>query len=163
LAALVAVGCSSQSPPPTSASGSPRALLPATPTELPSFGLDQFDGLLASLHGRPVVVNVWASWCGPCRAEGPVLAHLSRQYAGRVQFLGVDIQDTRTAARAFVQTYGWIYPSVFDQSGAIRDGLGFVGQPVTAVFDRAGNRLHVFPGAVDPGELTQQIERALQT
>jgi thiol-disulfide isomerase/thioredoxin len=140
---LVAGACGSSAPPAAS-----RATLPPTPTALPTFDLARFRSLLASLRGRPVVVNVWASWCGPCIGEAPGLAATSRALAGRVQFLGVDIQDQRPAARAFITRYGWTYPSVFDPTGAIRSGLGFVGQPVTVVYDAAGRRRFVWSGAV---------------
>jgi len=138
------------------------SLLPATPTELPSFDLASFRSLLSELHGTPVVVNVWASWCGPCKTEGPLLAKLAREYQGRVQFLGVDIQDARPAARSFIQTYGWTYPSVFDESGAIRDGLGFIGQPVTVVYDGNGKQVHVFPGVITTEDVRQQLNSVLR-
>jgi cytochrome c biogenesis protein CcmG, thiol:disulfide interchange protein DsbE len=144
---------------PASATG---VLLPSTPAELPSFDVGTFRELLTQLHGTPVVVNVWASWCGPCKVEGPQLAQLAQRYQGTVQFLGVDIQDSRPAAQAFIERYGWIYPSVFDEQGAIRDGLGFIGQPVTVVYDRTGKQVHVFPGATSAEDLAQQIDRALQ-
>jgi thiol-disulfide isomerase/thioredoxin len=142
-AALLAGACGSSAPP-----AATRATLPPTPTALPTFDLARFQSLLASLRGTPVVVNVWASWCGPCIAEAPGLAATSRALRGRVQFLGIDVQDQRPAARAFITRYGWSYPSVFDPTGAIRSGLGFVGQPVTVVYDAAGTRRLVWSGAV---------------
>src|SRR5580765_6789779 len=105
------VACSSSgagTPEPTSAGSS--ALLPTSPTALPSFDPQQFQSLLTSLHGEPVVVNVWASWCGPCTQEAPHLAQVSQEFDGKAQFLGVDILDTRPPAQAFIQTYGWTYP-----------------------------------------------------
>jgi thiol-disulfide isomerase/thioredoxin len=136
-----------------------RVSLPSSPTALPTFTPAQFDALLKSLRGKTVVVNVWASWCGPCIAEAPGLASLSKQYQGRVQFVGVDIQDQVQPARAFIEKYGWRYPSVADPTGAIRNDLGLVGQPVTIVFDTTGKRVFVAPGAVSEKTLQAQLAK----
>lgn len=69
--------------------------------------------------GKIVVVNVWGSWCGPCRAETPDLARLARQDASKgVAFLGVDTRDDLDTARAFARKFRVPYPSIFDESGA---------------------------------------------
>src|SRR5439155_7167079 len=68
----------------------PGTSLPASPTALPTYSLDQFRTLLTQLHGRPVLVNFWATWCGPCVDEAPDLAVLARAYGAKVQFVGVD-------------------------------------------------------------------------
>jgi cytochrome c biogenesis protein CcmG, thiol:disulfide interchange protein DsbE len=138
------------------------ALLPASATELPSFDPQQFQALLGQLRGEPVVVNVWASWCEPCTQEAPHLAQVSEEFDGKAQFLGVDILDTRPPARAFVQTYGWTYPSVFDETGAIRDGMGLVGQPQTVVFDASGKQVKVFSGPVDAEALRTELNALVQ-
>src|SRR5438105_4697962 len=98
--AVLGVACTGDSPTVQGPSGS-GSLLPPSPTALPSFTPAAFGQLLAQLHGTPVVVNIWASWCGPCKQEAPVLAAAARTYRGKVQFLGVDIQDQRPAARTF--------------------------------------------------------------
>jgi thiol-disulfide isomerase/thioredoxin len=121
-------------------------LLPSTPTALPDFTPAQFQDLLSQLRGGPVVMNIWASWCGPCITEAPDLARISRQFQGRVQFVGVDILDDRSPAREFITRFGIPFPSVFDPSGAIRDSMGFIGQPVTVVLDAAGARVEVWSG-----------------
>ena len=136
-------------------------ILPPSPTALPEFTPAQFHHLLARLKGKPVVVNIWASWCGPCTAEAPGLARQARAFDGKVQFLGVDIIDYVQPARAFIRKYGWPYPSVFDPKGAIRDDLGFVGQPVTLVFDASGHMVHTRSGPVPENELREAVEDAL--
>lgn len=128
---------------------------------LPEHDPDGFRALLRSLEGTPVVVNVWASWCGPCRVEGPHLASLAREYEGRVQFLGVDILDNREAARDFILELDWPYPSVFDPQGEIRDDLGFLGQPVTLVVDEAGEVVFEWSGAVSEKQLRAEIEAVI--
>ena len=130
----------------------PTASLPASPDALPSFDLAGFRQLLSQLHGRYVVVNIWGSWCAPCIAEAPHLSAVARETEGKVQFLGIDILDQRPPARSFIHKYGWIYPSVFDPSGSIRDGLGLLGQPHTLVYDPQGRQVWVYSGPV-PGEM----------
>ncbi len=72
---------------------------------------------LAALSGRPVLVNLWASWCGPCREEMPVLQAAHEQYGDQVQFLGVDSKDTVEAGAAFLDDIGVTYPQVVDPEG----------------------------------------------
>lgn len=149
--------CPAVEPPP----GVQAPLLPRTTCELPQFDPARFEELLAQLRGVPVVVNIWASWCGPCIEEAPRLGRLARATAGRVQFLGVDILDRLGPARAFVRRFGWPYPSVFDPRGAIRDSLGLVGQPHTLVLDGQGRRVFTWSGPVTEEALREALDRAL--
>lgn len=153
------LACPAVAPPP----GVEAPLLPRTTCELPRFDPARFEELLAQLRGVPVVVNVWASWCGPCIEEAPHLGRLARATAGRVQFLGVDILDQLAPARAFVLRFGWPYPSVFDPPGAIRDSLGLLGQPHTLVFDRQGRRVFTWSGPVTEDVLRRALDRALRS
>ena len=153
-----AVACTSSGSPAPPPSGS---LLPTSPTALPVFDLASFQKLLTELHGKPVLVNVWASWCAPCTKEAPDLATLAREYRGRVQFIGVDIQDQSSSARAFVQRYGWTYPSVADPTGAVRDGLGFIGQPVTVIYDRTGKQAFLQAGALTASKVRTALDNLL--
>ena len=137
--------------------GGAATLLPASPTALPEFDLPRFRELLGQLRGIPVVVNVWASWCGPCEREAPGLAAVSTEFEGRAQFVGVDIQDFREPAREFITRHGWTYPSVFDPDAEIRNGLGFVGQPVTVIYDRSGNEAFVWSGEVTEDQLREEL------
>jgi thiol-disulfide isomerase/thioredoxin len=132
-------------------------LLPSTPDALPTFDVGAFRTLLDQLHGTPVVVNVWGSWCPPCIAEAPALSKLARETRGKVQFVGIDILDQRAPAVAFIHRYGWIYPSVFDPPGRIRDGLGFIGQPVTAVYDASGKQVFAWSGPISDDVLRTEL------
>ena len=150
-----------------SASGSPAvnattaALLPTTVDALPIMTVDQFHQLLAQLRGTPVVVNVWASWCGPCQAEAPLFRAASARYGDRVQFLGVDILDSQSGAKAFIADHHVPYPSVFDPPGAIRDSLAMIGQPATVFYGRDGTVVKSNDGQIGQSALEAGIKAIL--
>jgi len=93
-----------------------------------------------------VLVNIWASWCGPCREEASLLASAHDTHGDRVRCIGVDIIDERGSARAFMREFGWTYPSLYAPTGAIRDGLGLIGQPVTLFYDASGELVNTWTG-----------------
>lgn len=98
---------------------------------------------LADHLGDVVVLNVWASWCAPCRAEAPELAALDRELApSGVQFVGLDTRDSDVSARAFVARFGIEYPNVVDRDGQLQllfsDTLPPQAIPSTLVIDRQG-------------------------
>ena len=93
---------------------------------------------LANLRGTPSVVNVWASWCLPCRAETPALVGAHKALGAKVQFMGVDIQDEAGAAQRFMTTFGVTYPSAFDPKATVRAPLRVLGPPVTYFVDAHG-------------------------
>jgi cytochrome c biogenesis protein CcmG/thiol:disulfide interchange protein DsbE len=145
--------------PGTEATPTPVPTLPGSPTELPDADPGTFRQLLSTLRGTPVLVNVWASWCGPCFQEAPALADMAREFTGKVQFLGLDILDRRAPARQFISQFGWTYPSLFDPPGAIRDDLGLIGQPHTIIYDATGRQVFVWSGAVNEPLLRQELEK----
>ena len=108
-----------------------------------------------------MVVNVWASWCGPCKAEAPLLHDAAARYGQRVQFVGVDILDSLDGARSFIADHAISYPSVFDPPGAIRDSLGMLGQPVTVFYDANGKVVSTWDGQLSEQVLEQGIRKAL--
>jgi thiol-disulfide isomerase/thioredoxin len=95
---------------------------------------------LDGLTGNIVVVNVWASWCAPCRIESPVLAGLERQLAAQnVRFVGIDETDTTVSAKKFVASAGARYPQLVDEEGALLGRLTLLPQkgiPSTLILDR---------------------------
>ena len=110
--------------------------------EAPAFAaplLDESGVLeLESLRGTPVVLNFWASWCGPCIEEAPMLSRAWREYGDRVEFVGVDIRDARSDALAFVAQTGLGYVHIRDEDLEIYDDYGLTGQPETFFIDDEG-------------------------
>jgi thiol-disulfide isomerase/thioredoxin len=142
-------------------SDGPGARLPTDRLALPQIDPVGYEELIAELRGTPVVVNFWGSWCGPCVDEAPDLAEVAREFEGRVQFLGVDILDAREPARDFILRFDWPYPSVFDPNDAIKSNLGFLGQPVTLVYDRQGELAFEWVGAIEGDRLRREIREVL--
>ncbi len=123
-------------------SPAPLAGLHAQGSEVLSGGLPALRARLAQLRGRPVVVNKWASWCEPCRAEFGVFQHVSVSEGRRVAFVGIDSGDTsRADAAAFLRSFPVSYPSYYDHSG--QAGLAITDStftPVTVFYNRAGSQ-----------------------
>lgn len=117
---------------------------------------------MAGLTGKPVVVNVWASWCGPCRVESPLLQRAWERYRGQVTFLGVASGDEIGASRAFLRRYGITYPNVFDASGEVRRRLELRGFPTTYVFSAGGQLLSSVVGGITEQTLATRVEDALR-
>jgi cytochrome c biogenesis protein CcmG, thiol:disulfide interchange protein DsbE len=139
------------------------ALLPTNVMALPAADPASFQELLRQLQGTPVVVNVWASWCVPCKTETRLIVSAARTYADRVQFLGLDVKDARPSAVGFLQTYGVTYPSLYDAPGAVQHALGFVGQPDTVFYDANGRAVEKVPGPLDEPTLRAGIRKILGT
>jgi thiol-disulfide isomerase/thioredoxin len=133
------------------------------PMGIPSRSLEpvtspEFDSILVGLRGTPVIVNVWASWCAPCRTEMPLLERAARTFDGRVAFLGVASRDARDDAQGFLDEIGVTYPNVFDATGGVRKALSLRGFPTTYVFDADGKLLHAIVGGVSEQRLAAQLE-----
>lgn len=121
---------------------------------------------LADLRGSVVVINVWGSWCGPCRVESPILAKVSTRYDARgVDFVGVNVKDNRAAAVAFEHRYGITYPSIEDRDGravlALSRYVPASAVPVTLVLDRDGRVAARVLGAVREATLRALLDAVL--
>jgi cytochrome c biogenesis protein CcmG, thiol:disulfide interchange protein DsbE len=104
------------------------------------------NGRLAQLKGHPAVVNIWAAWCGPCRAEMPVMQRVSLDMGKQVAFVGVDLKDNREAATTFLKKTPVTYPSYDDPSGQVYNAEKLVGVPSTLFFDKDGKQTFVHQG-----------------
>jgi cytochrome c biogenesis protein CcmG, thiol:disulfide interchange protein DsbE len=139
----------------------PLAKLYEQPNQLLPGGTDAFEQRLAELRGYPVVVNKWASWCGPCREEMPWFQRLSARLGKRIAFLGVNSEDTSDAAQGFLREFPLPYPSYSDPGKEIAEAMeATIGFPATAFYDSSGKLAHVQQGqyaSIDA--LTTDIER----
>jgi cytochrome c biogenesis protein CcmG/thiol:disulfide interchange protein DsbE len=133
----------------------------------PDFRLNRIDRpgklRLASLRGKVVVLNFWASWCYPCKQEAPALAAAARRWAGGVVVLGVDVNDFVGDARRFAEKYGLSYPLVHDNHNVTTPKYGLTGLPETFFIDRRGKVVVHVPGEVGAAEIQDGVERALRS
>lgn len=137
--------------PPTGLSGRPA---PATSIA----ALDGSSVSLATYHGTPLVVNFWASWCVPCRQEAPLLNAAAQRYSGHVQFIGVDIQDSDSAARAYQAEIKSPYPvGPSGQGSYLRWGVA--APPETFFIDRQGIVVSRIIGPVDARGLELHVNQ----
>ena len=130
----------------------------------PDFTVDILDGdrkTLKDYRGKPVVLNFWASWCGPCREEMPDLVGISRKYGDRVNFVGIIFQDEEAAARRFIKDFDVKYENGLDPGGAAARTYKITGIPTTLVIDARGVLRARWLGAIPPETLTSYIEGAL--
>lgn len=117
---------------------------------------------LAQFRGQVVVLNVWGSWCGPCRAEAGDLQQVAERTAGEATVLGVDVRDRRSAAADFMRNYGLTYPSIFDPPGRTLFALGDVPRsivPLTVVLDRQHRVAAVFLREITAEDLLPVVSR----
>ena len=113
---------------------------------------------------RPVVLNVWASWCGPCRSEAPLLREAAAEWGDEVRFIGIDVRDTQDGARAFIAEFGLDgFEHRFDPTGSVPASLQAAGVPLTFFFDAGGGLRHVHRGVIDEGSLALQVDELLRS
>jgi len=119
---------------------------------------------LAELRGKPTILNVWASWCAPCRAEAPILEKVWQAKQRDVHFIGLDTRDSDTAALSCIRKFGITYPNVIDRDGALQlrfsDTLPPQAIPSTIVIDAQGRVAARALGKVSESTLLGMIEAA---
>ena len=125
-------------------------------TALPA--LDGSTGSLADYEGKWVLVNVWASWCGPCRDEAPALETFYREHRGEdFEVLGIDTQETADGGRDFVDEFELTYPQLHDGDGDYAEELKTTGVPENFLVAPDGNLAVALHGAVDETFLREQV------
>ena len=124
-------------------------------------GKDEFRRRVAAARGTPIVVNQWASWCRPCRAEFPFFQRLATRYRGKITFLGVNARDSSDAARRFLANYPTPFPHIEDPKADVaRLFRGGRAWPTTAFYDAAGKLTFTHQGAyAKQADLDDDIRR----
>jgi cytochrome c biogenesis protein CcmG/thiol:disulfide interchange protein DsbE len=116
-------------------------------------------GSLADYRGQWLLVNFWASWCDPCRDEAPALERFWRDQRERLTVLGIDLDDNRDDALAFVEEFGLTYPQLRDGDGRDRrDAYGMTGFPESFLVDPEGRIAYIRRGPVDAEFLRREVQ-----
>ncbi len=144
--AIVLAGCST-----ASLSGA------ETPDALPTIDGSGIHSLLAAAD-RPAVVNVWASWCLPCRSEAPLLAAANRKFEDEVAFIGIAVQDDEDRALEFIAEFGLDFDHYFDRNRAVPAELGGIGVPITYFVGADGMVVNTHSGIIDERTLALMLD-----
>lgn len=126
--------------------GSPPALAALHDDANVLLPADQLHARLQGLRGYPVVINIWGSWCGPCREEFPIFERVSVSEGRRVAFVGIATQDEKAKSAAFLKEHPVAYPSYMDFDGALAKGFGLIATPATVFIDKRGKRAYLHQG-----------------
>ncbi len=129
--------------------------------DLPPTSPEEIQTLIAQTD-TPVIINVWASWCIPCRSEAPLLVAAYESLGDQIRFVGVDISDTQRAALEFLAEFGIEYENYFDPNRTVPASLGRAGVPLTFFFKTNGELSYVHPGVIDERTLALRIDELLE-
>lgn len=142
-----------------------RAAQPAVGYPAPDFTLATLDGgefNLAAQRGTPLVVNFWATWCGPCEREIPTLQAASERYGDRMQIVGVDQGESAQAVQAFADQYGMTFAIPMDSDGAVGWAYNVQGLPTTFFIDAGGTIRRIWAGEMNSVTLAEGIQELLE-
>ena len=117
---------------------------------------------LTQLRGKPVVLNFWATWCGPCYEEHPLLVQNATAMGNQVQFIGVVYEDTEQKIMKFLNERGHSYPTLVDEEGKTAIAYGVGGVPETFFLDASGKIVAKFNGPLTTDEIQANIRKTLQ-
>ena len=128
----------------------------------PDFSLSTLDGgqfTLSELRGAPVVLNFWATWCGPCQKELPALQAASERHAGRVQFVGVDQAEPQETVQKYADEMGLTFTIPLDLQQDVADLYDVLGLPITFFIDAEGIIRHMWIGEMNTITLEEGIAK----
>jgi thiol-disulfide isomerase/thioredoxin len=151
-ALLAVIACAGQDAPTDGAAAGP--VVEASSSRLTSS--------LRSLRGRPLVVNYWATWCEPCKEEMPRLVEAARRHRGRLQFLGVNVEDDLAAARSFARSYRIPFDSLALSRAEVQESQDILGLPVTQFYRADGELAFVHQGEIKTRDLSDKIDEVLR-
>ena len=126
-------------------------------------GADGAATSVADFAGTPLVLNMWATYCGPCLKEMPALDEIATEFANEVNIIGVNVFDAPEKAASFARDLGVSYSQFSDPDGALSTALAVSGLPATAFFDANGALVNVHQGAYTAAELRNAITAQLLT
>jgi thiol-disulfide isomerase/thioredoxin len=138
-------------------------------SQAPLFSIQTIDGKtlsLSDLKGKGVILNFWATWCPPCRAEIPAMIELQKEYEGKFTFIGIALNDQEEKVRAYISEKGMNYPVAMDNGVAtlygklIQGGLQSI--PTSFVIDKHGNIIDVMVGMADKSKFRTAIQHTFQ-
>ncbi|MBJ6362534.1 TlpA family protein disulfide reductase [Paenibacillus sp. MAHUQ-46] len=141
--------------------------LPKEGYKAPQISLNGLDGKtysFESLNGKPVIINFWASWCGPCKTEAPDLVRTYEKYSKQIEIYAVNITavDSLDEAKAFVAEYGFSFPVLLDLDGSVTQRYQVKPIPTTFFVNGKGIITDQVIGAVDPQDMERKIKRLIK-
>lgn len=146
----------------------PISVSPLTGYRVPPFSLPSFSNSklisLADYQGKPVLINLWASWCPPCQAETPDLVKAYAKYGDKVQFIGVNLtsQDSLPDVTAFMAKYGIKYPIAMDTKGTVAQQYQAMSIPTSIFVNRQGIIVDRYVGEISPQILEADLQKISQ-
>ncbi len=169
-----AAGCSSVSQQPTAqptntinpdvVSSVPTASFSDAAFPAPDFTLTALDGTtytLSQLRGTPVIINFWATWCGPCRAEMPDLQEIAARYEEKLILLGINQNESAEQVQAYVDEIGVTFPILMNPTDAVLADYTVMGLPQTLVVNPQGMVIYRAFGAIDFAQFTPIVENLM--
>ncbi len=138
---------------------------PAIDYPAPDFTLNTLDGKtfkLSAQRGTPVVLNFWATWCGPCQDELPAVQATAARYANQVQVIGVDQAEAPAVVQAYVKEFQLTYPVVLDKDNGVANHYNVKGMPTTFFIDGNGVIRHLWMGGMNRITLAEGVTKILR-
>lgn len=133
----------------------------------PNFSLSSLDHKTYSISGKrekPLIVNFWASWCGPCRQEAPDLKAIYEKYQDQVDFYGINMtaNDDVNSAKAFVKEFAFQFPILLDEKGTVADQYQVISIPTTYFIDKSGIIKYKIVGSTDKGSFEEYVKELVR-